>query len=126
MKLLIVVAVLINLSYQETTVPDVPSTRSTHAPQPTRETSVHHEYRFHYDYVTQKMVLHEGNNCYIFTLNDQEKVDVHTDAGLTNLEIKFMQMIDTGTRTEVTAASLDRHLTLGCGARTLEHYYTIS
>ena len=33
------------------------------------------------------MFIHAGTKCYIATLTDAEKMDVHTDAGLRTLEV---------------------------------------
>ncbi|KAL3855741.1 hypothetical protein ACJMK2_014946, partial [Sinanodonta woodiana] len=41
---------------------------------------------FTYDSHTQQMVIHQGHNCYVFALSEQEKTDVHTDDRLAQLE----------------------------------------
>ena len=34
-----------------------------------------------------KMYIRKGHTCYICTLSAQERIDVHSDAGITSLEV---------------------------------------
>ncbi|KAL3855610.1 hypothetical protein ACJMK2_014938 [Sinanodonta woodiana] len=120
MKCIILIATLVGLSYQmSTTHAPVHHTRSTHEP------TVHQSYTFSYDHVTHKMVVHKERDCYIFMLTDQEKLDVHTDAGLTALEVKFLQLIGTGTKTAAVKSSLEHSIVQACGSL-IQHYYTVA
>ncbi|KAK3580363.1 hypothetical protein CHS0354_014841 [Potamilus streckersoni] len=127
MKCVIIFAALFGLSYQQTTH-QPHHTHAPHAslaPHATHEPNVHEQFIFHYDYLTHKMFVISGHNCYIFTLSDQEKLDVHTDAGMTTLEAKLLPMLDSTTKTEVTKASLDMHSQQLCGKGAL-HFYTFA
>ncbi|KAL3855617.1 hypothetical protein ACJMK2_014945 [Sinanodonta woodiana] len=121
MKVIIIVASLVCLSYQQTTHAPI----HTHAPHTSHEPSVHEQFLFHYDYLTHKMVVISNHTCNIFTLSDQEKMDVHTDAGMTALEAKLIPMLDSTTKTVVQMSSLDHHLQQICGKGIL-HYYTFA
>ncbi|KAL3855611.1 hypothetical protein ACJMK2_014818 [Sinanodonta woodiana] len=126
MRSIIVFVAIIGLSYQMTTFhPGHHTGHHTNAPHTTHEPSVQHSYNFHYDYVTHKMLVHKDRNCFVFLLTDQQRTDVHTDSGLTALEVQFLQMISTGTKTEVDKATLEHSVTQGCGNNIL-HYYTVA
>ncbi|KAK3580371.1 hypothetical protein CHS0354_014849 [Potamilus streckersoni] len=71
------------------------------------------------------MVVVNHGNCYIFELSDQEKVDVHTNPGMTALELKLLPMVDSGTKTEVQKSSLEATVVHACG-HNIKHYYTVS
>ncbi|KAL3855736.1 hypothetical protein ACJMK2_014941 [Sinanodonta woodiana] len=116
MKCIIILTVLVGLSYQMTTPHNI---RTTHEP------SVTQQYIFHYDYLTHKMVVHKDKNCYIFTLTDQERIDVHTDSGLTALEVQFLTRISANAHTEVTRTSLETSVRTACGFN-IQHFYTVA
>ncbi|KAK3580370.1 hypothetical protein CHS0354_014848 [Potamilus streckersoni] len=115
MKFVVVLAALITISYGQT---HAPHTGSTHEP------SVHQSFSFSYDYHTQKMVVVNHQNCYIFSLTDQEKLDVHTNTGMTTLELKLLPLVHSGTKTEVQKSSLSASIVHACGQNT-KHYFTM-
>ncbi|KAL3855729.1 hypothetical protein ACJMK2_014934 [Sinanodonta woodiana] len=112
MKFVIILAALIAFSYGQTL-------------HPSHEPSVHESFTFFYDYHTHKMMIINHQNCYIFTLTDQQKVDVHTDPGLTALELQLIPLVDSGTKTEVQKSSLEAGVVSACG-HSIKHYYTMS
>ncbi|KAL3855612.1 hypothetical protein ACJMK2_014819 [Sinanodonta woodiana] len=114
MRSIIVFCAVIGLSHQ-----------MTNEPPTTREPSVLRSYYFHYDYLTHKMLVHTNRNCFIFMLTAQERMEVHTDYGRTALEVHLLQMITTGTKTEVAKSSLEHSVTQGCGNYII-HYYTVA
>ncbi|KAK3584391.1 hypothetical protein CHS0354_010166 [Potamilus streckersoni] len=71
------------------------------------------------------MSLRYQNTCYIFTLTDQQKLDVHTDAGLKALELKLLPLIDSGHKNVVQKSDLSAELQRACG-QSSTHFYTMS
>ncbi|KAL3855606.1 hypothetical protein ACJMK2_014813 [Sinanodonta woodiana] len=118
MKVVVVLAALIAVSYGQTHHPHT-VTGSTHDP------NVHEAFNFFYDFHTQKMMVTNHHNCYVFTLSDREKVDVHNDPGLTAIELKLLQMVDSATKTEVPKSSLEASVVHACG-QNVRHYFTMS
>merc|ERR1711860_269212 len=90
-------------------------TTTTHKPRPTHEPNEHEGFRFAYEPNTHKMVVVSGNQCYIFTLSAAERVAVHSDAGIRTLELKFLGMLDTATKTAVTQEQVGNKLWHTCG-----------
>ncbi|KAL3855607.1 hypothetical protein ACJMK2_014814 [Sinanodonta woodiana] len=118
MKVVVVLAALIAVSYGQTHHPHT-VTGSTHEP------NVHEAFNFFYDFHTHNMMVINHQKCYIFPLSDQEKLDVHTDSGLTALELKFLPMVGSSTQTEVQKSSLAASVVHACG-QNVKHYYTMS
>ncbi|KAL3855604.1 hypothetical protein ACJMK2_014811 [Sinanodonta woodiana] len=112
MKLVIILAALIAVSYQQ-----------THSTGPTHEPGESASLFFHYDYVS--MSLRYGHTCYIFTLTDQQRLDVHNDAGMKALELTLLPLIDSGHKTLVQKSDLSAELQRACG-RTSTQFYTMS
>ncbi|KAL3855615.1 hypothetical protein ACJMK2_014822 [Sinanodonta woodiana] len=127
MTSIFIFAVLIGLSYQHTThaLHTTHAWHSTLAPHVTHGPSLHNQFVFHYDYITHKMIILSNHNCYIFTLSNEERTQIHTDATMMFLEAKLMLMIATSAKTEVKMFSLDHHLLQICGNGIL-HYYTFA
>ncbi|KAL3855603.1 hypothetical protein ACJMK2_014810 [Sinanodonta woodiana] len=107
MKFVVILAALIAVSY-ETTAPQATTHESNEA------ASIF----FYYDYLTHKMALRYGRTCYIFTLTDQQRTQVHTDAGIKALELTLLPLIDSGHKTLVQKSSLSTDLQRACGRNT--------
>ncbi|XP_052774331.1 uncharacterized protein LOC128212959 [Mya arenaria] len=105
------------------TLPPEMTTHVTHHPHShTHEPAEHATITFYYDFHTHQMVLSKETNCYIFALSLAERQDVHTDAGMTALELKLVNLLTTGTMTTVSKDSLDHHLVNACGKRVTTYH----
>ncbi|KAK3580364.1 hypothetical protein CHS0354_014842, partial [Potamilus streckersoni] len=124
-KSVVIFAALVGLSHQAATTHAPLHPRVTHAVHTTHEPSVHETFSFHYDSSTHKMIILGSHNCYIFTLSEEQRMDVHTVIGMRTLEIKLLPFVDSTTKTEVKMSSLDHHIQQICGHDTL-HYYTFN
>ncbi|KAL4224042.1 hypothetical protein ACF0H5_017499 [Mactra antiquata] len=115
MMRILIIGVCITATLASTT--DMPTTAHS-----TKEPNEVDTFKFVYEAHTHKMLLVNEHKCYIFTLSDSEIAGVHTDAGITAIELKLMSRLSTAVLTEVTKDSLNRYVQRSCG-HNVAHYY---
>ncbi|XP_052774304.1 uncharacterized protein LOC128212940 [Mya arenaria] len=94
----------------------------TQNPDHTHEPAVHETISFFYDFHTHQMTLSKGTDCYIFALSLAERQDVHTDAGMTVLEVKLVNLLTTAKMTLLSKDTLGHSLLNACGRKATTYY----
>jgi len=95
----------------------------SHGTHATAEPSEHDLVRFVYEGHSHLMIMMAQKMCYIHTLTDTERSAVHTDVGIRTLELKLLNLLSSGTKTEVMIADQPKAIKNICGHAL--HIYTI-
>ncbi|XP_060570680.1 uncharacterized protein LOC132728968 [Ruditapes philippinarum] len=121
----IIVTAFCAVSVWSATAPSPATTKATHHHHHSRATlepAAHESFKFVYEPHMHKMVVVTGHECYVFSLSDAERADVHTDAGMKALELKLLTALSTNAVVTTTKEDLDAKAAHICGRHITTFY----